>query len=277
MLPPLHVARQLVHRVEASPLHQAFCQAQRHRCVVRPLAGLQTEWSAANDVLHRHKRPRRLELDRGSQRIAYSQPDERPPHSIGQIARWLDWFVAYGNLWQLSSGLPRANECHLRARLRGRIHCQMRIVLAPLRDQSERLLGRQPLFHHPATGHRACPAVTTPAMHVGQLPRIHRGMQNLENLAHHLAGWCVVVPDRKAMKLHLHPLVSRNGFNLGFIVRKRGPILAEFTGLLQVYEHPHPHGDEFFAYPPGLPWFGGARIASSDDFSGLNPPCFLDG
>ena len=47
---PAHVASHLVRSVESTALDQALREAERHRCVVRPLAGFQTEGTSAHHI-----------------------------------------------------------------------------------------------------------------------------------------------------------------------------------------------------------------------------------
>jgi len=51
-----------------------ICQAQRHACVIRPLAGLQDKRTAAEHVGNRLKYATGLELHRRADDIASNQP-----------------------------------------------------------------------------------------------------------------------------------------------------------------------------------------------------------
>ena len=79
---PAHISLKLVDRIEAAPLNQALRQTERHRRVVRPLAGIEIERTAAGDIRQRLERARRLELDRRAQRIACGQANQRAAISI---------------------------------------------------------------------------------------------------------------------------------------------------------------------------------------------------
>src|SRR4029078_8059213 len=65
LMPPAHVALQLIDRVEASALDQALGKAQRHRRVVGPFARPELERAAANHGGDWRERARALALARG--------------------------------------------------------------------------------------------------------------------------------------------------------------------------------------------------------------------
>src|SRR5579862_9268914 len=73
---PADVPFHLVTRVKAAAFDQTLSEAESHRRVVRPLASIQTEWPATDDVVDRCKRTRGLELQRGSQCVTSGQAQQ---------------------------------------------------------------------------------------------------------------------------------------------------------------------------------------------------------
>src|SRR5690606_29785380 len=81
-LPPAHVAFHLVAGVETAALVQAIAEAERHRGVIRPLAGVQAEGSATHHVRQWTKAAARLELDGGADGVARSQAKQAAAGTI---------------------------------------------------------------------------------------------------------------------------------------------------------------------------------------------------
>jgi len=62
--------------IEAFFLDEALCKTERHGGVIRPLAGLQVERTPSLHIGHRVERAPGQELDRGTQGVAHSKPEE---------------------------------------------------------------------------------------------------------------------------------------------------------------------------------------------------------
>ena len=76
MLPPVAVASHLIGSVEAGDMQEARAQAQRHGCVIRPLAGLKAERSTADHVGDRCKSAASLELHRRADGVTDGQTEK---------------------------------------------------------------------------------------------------------------------------------------------------------------------------------------------------------
>ena len=79
---PANVAPQLVGRVEAAALDQAFSKTERHRGVVGPLPGHEAERAAADHLGQRLERSRTLELERRSECVTDGEAEERTERSV---------------------------------------------------------------------------------------------------------------------------------------------------------------------------------------------------
>ena len=95
VLEPAHVSVHHVERVVTTHRQQRIRQAQRHRRVVRPLAGLELEGASSNHARGRREGAYHLELVRRSQRVTDRQAHQRAaragkkiyhPHSVPQDA-----------------------------------------------------------------------------------------------------------------------------------------------------------------------------------------------
>src|SRR5690606_2546963 len=75
---PAQVALHLVAGIELTPLDEAFRKAKGHGCVVGPLARFQAPRPAADHVRNGLKSTRPLELQRGAQRVAHREAEQRP-------------------------------------------------------------------------------------------------------------------------------------------------------------------------------------------------------
>src|SRR5262249_9172317 len=78
---PTDVAAELIDRVEPAPLDEALGQAEGHRGVVGPLAGLEAERAAAADVVDRGEGPRGAKFQGRAERVAGGKPEERTPQA----------------------------------------------------------------------------------------------------------------------------------------------------------------------------------------------------
>src|SRR5262249_43493154 len=96
--PPLHaqvpvtvppaVRFELVNRVEALLRDEALGEAQRHRRVVGPLAWLQVERPAADDIGERLERAGQFELQGGAEGIPGGEPEQAPAVAIERGHWW---------------------------------------------------------------------------------------------------------------------------------------------------------------------------------------------
>ena len=77
VLEPAHVSVHHVERVVTTHRQQGIRQAQRHRRVVRPLAGLELEGASSNHARGRREGAYHLELVRRSQRVTDRQAYQR--------------------------------------------------------------------------------------------------------------------------------------------------------------------------------------------------------
>jgi len=68
--------------VESAPLEQAGRETQRHRRVVRPLAGRQVERAAADHVDERLELAAPPELERGAEGIADREPEQTSAEAL---------------------------------------------------------------------------------------------------------------------------------------------------------------------------------------------------
>src|SRR5690349_423599 len=79
---PVEVAVHLVDGIESVAMEQAVREAQRHRGVVGPLAGLETERPAADHVGERLESSARLELDRRADGITAGEAEQAAAEAI---------------------------------------------------------------------------------------------------------------------------------------------------------------------------------------------------
>jgi hypothetical protein len=82
LIPPPQVALHLIAGVEAFARDQAVRKAQRHRCIVGPLAGLQDEWPSTDHIDDRFERTWRLELHRRSYGVSDREAQQTSAESV---------------------------------------------------------------------------------------------------------------------------------------------------------------------------------------------------
>jgi hypothetical protein len=80
--PPADVGFELVDRVEVLLRDETFCEAQRHRRVVGPLARLQVERPAADHVGERGERAGFFELQCGAESITRGESEQAPAVAV---------------------------------------------------------------------------------------------------------------------------------------------------------------------------------------------------
>ena len=85
MAPPADIPVHLVQWIESSCFHKAFGKAKRHGGIIRPLPGLESKGSAADNVGDGFKGTRGFELHRGSQGIPNREANEATlPSGLGR-------------------------------------------------------------------------------------------------------------------------------------------------------------------------------------------------
>ncbi len=84
--PPTRVPSHLILQIPPNTGHTVG-QGQRHACIVRPLAGIQSVWASGSVTGHELKTPRPPELDGRSQRITDGQAQQCSTFSFVDVHR----------------------------------------------------------------------------------------------------------------------------------------------------------------------------------------------
>src|ERR1017187_9033457 len=85
LAPPADIACELIHRIETTTLDQALGEAERHRRVIGPLAGLKAERPTSNDVGNRLERSRRAKLQSCAERVASGQSQQTATVAVNGV------------------------------------------------------------------------------------------------------------------------------------------------------------------------------------------------
>ena len=82
LAPPAAVPLHLVASIEATALNQAFGQAERHRCIVGPLARLEVEWPASDHIYDGLESAFGPKLHRRAHRVSNCESSEAADHLL---------------------------------------------------------------------------------------------------------------------------------------------------------------------------------------------------
>src|ERR1017187_1052812 len=91
LAPPADIACELIHRIETTTLDQALGEAERHRRVIGPLAGLKAERPTSNDVGNRLERSRRAKLQSCAERVASGQSQQTATVAVNGVHGFTLW------------------------------------------------------------------------------------------------------------------------------------------------------------------------------------------